>query len=193
MAILYLIILIAFIITGIVLVRSLFVRYIEQFILTKVSEKITDGYLIFNQVGKITNYNKAIMDDFGFTKKDLNNKNIYDVFKGRIFNENYINQITEACKAIRNTNEVIGFNVKRDNKIFKFEVKSIVNNDIFLRYVIVCKDVTNTYKIIEELQDNQDMMANREKFATLGQLISRNSSFTKISYFLYFRGITRIK
>ena len=172
MEILYLIFLIAFIVTMIYLIRSLFVKYNEQFILTKASEKITDGYLIFTTNGKITNFNKAILESFNFKRKELNNKNIYDVFKGKDFDEKYINQIIEACKEIRNTNQTIDFDIKKDNKIFKIEVKSIVNNDIFLRYVIVCKDVTQTYKLIEELQNNQDMMANREKFATLGQLIS---------------------
>jgi signal transduction histidine kinase len=49
---------------------------------------------------------------------------------------------------------------------------SIVNNDIFMRYVMMIKDVTKTYQIIQELNENQEIMANREKFATLGQLIS---------------------
>ena len=98
-------------------------------------------------------------------------------------------KISDACKTIINSNKTVKFDIKnkKTNKIFKIEINSIVNNDIFLRYVMICKDVTNTYEIIEELQNNQDMIANREKFATLGQLISRNSSFFKIANFCSFR------
>ena len=189
LSIFYVPFLIAFIITMIYLIRSLFVKYNEQFILTRASEKITDGYLIFTTNGKITNYNKAILKAFNFKRRELNNKNIYDIFKGKSFDEKYINQIIDACREIKKTNETIRFEIRKDDRIFKIEVKSIVNNDIFLRYVIVCKDITQTYKVIEELQNNQDMMANREKFATLGQLISRNSSFFKITNICYFWSI----
>ena len=183
MTVVYWIILIAFIITVMYLIRSAFIKYNEQFILTKASEKISDGYLIFTANGKITNYNKAILNAFKLKKKNIKNQNIYEVFSENSFETKDINKIIEACKKIRNSNETIRFDIriKNENKIFKIEIKSIVNNDIFLRYVMICKDVTNTYQIIEELQNNQDMMANREKFATLGQLISRNSTFFKIT------------
>ena len=58
---------------------------------------------------------------------------------------------------------------------------------------MICKDVTNSYKIIDELKKNQDMMANREKFATLGQLISRNRIFLERSNFCTFWGIRVFK
>ena len=188
MIIAYRIILIAFMITVIYLIRSIFVKYREQFILTKASEKITDGYLIFTANGKISNFNKAILNAFNLKKKDIKNKNIYDVFTEETFDIDDINKVFEACKKIRESNKKIEFDVnnKNNNKIFKIEIKSIVNNDIFLRYVIICKDVTAAYEVIEKLQNNQDIMANREKFATLGQLISRYSPFFKNSNFFPF-------
>ena len=187
MNIIYWTVLIAFLVTIIVLIRSLLVKYKSEFILTKASEKISDGYLIFTSTGKITNFNKAIMENFDFSRKELMNKNVYEVFKGKEIEEEYINQIINACKDIKNSNETIRFNIKINKKIFEIEIKSIVNNDIYVRYVIICKDVTHSYEMIEELHNNQDLLANREKFATLGQLISRNSSFFENSNFCNFR------
>ena len=182
MKIVYLIVLIAFFITIIFLLRSIYIKYKNKFILAKASEKISDGYLIFNSNGKITNFNKAFLKNLNFTVKDLKNKNIFEVFEAKKDDAN-LNKIFEACKNIRNSSDIIKFDVNENEKIFKIEVKSIVNNDIFVRYVIICKDVTKTYEMIEELQNNQDILANREKFATLGQLVSRNCSFSKISNF----------
>lgn len=193
MTIVYVFFLIAFIITVIFLVRSLFIKYNEQFILTRVSENITDGYLMFSLNGKITNYNKAFLDYFNFNRKEINNKLIFQVFKEKNNNEKYKSQIIEACRKIKNSSEIIKFEIRVEDKILKIEVKSIVNNDIFLRYVIICKDVTHTYKMIEELKKNQDMMANREKFATLGQLISRNSVFLENTNFCTFWRIRMFK
>ena len=179
----YTIILIAFLVTVAYLIRSIFIKYKQQYILNKVSEKISDGYLIFTSNGKITNYNKALLDAFHLNKKDVNEKNIYDVFNEKNFHVDNINKITEACKKIRNSSETIKFEIRNESRVYQVEIKSIVNNDLFLRYVIVFKDVTNTYELIERLQNSQDIMTNREKFATLGQLISRNYAFFKITNF----------
>lgn len=193
MTVVYFIVLIAFIVTMIFLLRSIWLKYKEQYMLTNVSDNITDGYLIFTVTGKVTNYNKAILKAFKFNKNDIKNKNIYDIFNGKSFSVEDINKITDACKKIKYSSETIRFDIrnKNDDRIFKIEIKSLVNNDIFLRYVMMCKDVTKTYEMIAELQNNQDMMANREKFATLGQLISRNSSFFEISNFCIIWPITR--
>jgi len=174
MTFVYWVVLIAFIMAVIYLTRSSIIQYREQYILTKASEKISDGYLIFASNGKITNYNNAILDSFGFTKKDMKYKNVYELFNRETFANDDLKKIVDACQKIKDSKDTIRFEIKNknDNKIYKIEIKSIVNNDIFLRYVMIFKDVTNTYEIIEELHSNQDLMANREKFATLGQLIS---------------------
>ena len=101
-------------------------------------------------------------------------KNIYDLFNSGVFDSNDVSSVLAAFQKVKNSTETIKLEVrnKSDKKIYKVEIKSIVNNDIFLRYVMIFKDVTSTYEIIEELHSNQDMMANKEKFATLGQLIS---------------------
>lgn len=170
----YLILLLFFGITIAYIVYSAFKKYNENFVLNKVSEKISDGYIIFTANGKITNYNKAILSDFNFEEKYIKDKSIYEIFNKDLLEVEDVEKIVEACKKIKNSNETMKFDIKnkQTHKIFKVEMKSIVNNDIFLRFVMMCKDVTATYEIIDELQRNQDMMANREKFATLGQLIS---------------------
>ena len=188
MSVLYLIILVTFIISVIFLIHSFFVKYNEQYILTRVSENITDGYLMFSLNGKITNFNKTFLELFNVTRQNLKNKIVFNIFNEIDIDEKYKNQIIKFCKKITTSNESIKFEVKIKDKILKLEIRKIVNNDIFLRYVMICKDVTHSYKIIDELKENQDMMANREKFATLGQLISRNCIFLENTNFFSFWG-----
>lgn len=174
MTIIYLIIFFAFIVTIIFLIHSIITKYNETTILNLVAEKIADGYLIFNINGKITNYNNAILEYLNLNSCDLKNNNIYNVFTNKIFKDEDLKKILDACKKVRETNEITRIDIKKDNKVFRIYIKSIVNNDIFLRYVIIFDDITNNYEIIENLKNNQEILANREKFATLGQLISRN-------------------
>ncbi|MBR2290316.1 MAG: PAS domain-containing protein [Clostridia bacterium] len=195
MTFVYWVLLIAFLLAVLYLIRSSLIETTDQFILTKASEKISDGYLIFATNGKITNYNEAVLDALGFAEKNVKDKNIYELLQKNTFDTEDTNKIINACQKIKNSNETIKFEIKnkKDNRIFKIEIKSIVNNDIFLRYVLICKDVTSAYEIIEELQSNQDMMANREKFATLGQLISRNCPFLEVTNFCFVWGIGGLK
>ena len=172
MIIVYLILFVAFFITVMFLIRSLYIKFKNRFILIKASEKVNDGYLIFYSNGKITNFNKAFLDNFNFSEKNLKNKNVYEVFDVKEDGNKFFEKILNACKKVKESNEIQKFEIKKDEKVFKIEVKSIVSNDISVRYAIICKDVTHSYEMIEELRKKQDLMINREKFATLGQLIS---------------------
>ena len=170
----YLVVLSSFIIILLFLIRSFYLKYHEVNILKKASNNIADGYIIFTQNGKITNYNNKFLTIFKIKKKDINNKSINDLFKCKEFDKDELKKIVDSCENVKSTNEIIRFDIRTKNgkKIHNIEIKSIVNNDIFLRYVVVCKDVTSTYEIIEELNNNQEMVTSREKFTLLGQLIS---------------------
>jgi len=179
----YILVLIAFLLTIIYLMHSAWKKYYEKIILNKISENISDGYLIFTANGKITNYNKSVLNIFEILKNDIKDKTVFEIFSEKAFDAEDVKKIIDACKTIKQSQDTIRIDLKnKDNsKVYEFEIKSVVNNDIFIRYLMICKDVTATYEIIEELHNNQDILANREKFATLGQLISRNCSFIEIS------------
>ncbi len=69
-------------------------------------------------------------------------------------------------------NKNIKLIIKSKSKTYEIEIMNLVDNDIFMRYVVIIKDVTQNYKAIEELKENQETLATRERFATLGGLIT---------------------
>lgn len=174
MNILYVSMLLLFVIAFIITVCAMIFGYRYQLLLTRISKKISDGYVIFTNNGKITNFNDAFLKLFDLNSVNIKRKNILDIFDSNIFSAKDIKKLNSSCEKVMSSNNKARFEIKRnsDNKIFKIEIMSIVNNDIFMRYVLIVKDVTKTYELIEELRSNQDLTANREKFAILGQLIS---------------------
>jgi PAS domain S-box-containing protein len=194
MHIVYILIGIALGIVVTVCVVSIILNYRYQSLLAKVSKKISDGYIIFNASGKITNYNDSILKLLELKNINLKHKNISEIFTEKIFYKDDIEKINEAYEIVKNSDDRMEFDIKnkKNNMIFRLEIMSIVNNDIFMRYVIMIKDVTKTHRLIEELHDNQDMMANREKFATLGQLISGIVHSFKSPIFLITGDITEL-
>lgn len=175
MEVIYILIFTLFMIAFAIAMLTIVFMYNYELLLTKVSQEIADGYIIFTNNGKITDYNNVFLKLFEFKSKDLKNKSIFKVFSKSIFKENeFITILKDSCKKAMLLNKKVTFDiyVKEINKNLHFEIMNITSNNIFAKYVIIVKDVTKTYEIINELYEKQEMMANREKFVTLGQLVS---------------------
>lgn len=182
MQILYIVTIIIFaigIISSIIIMK---ITYNSELRLKKVSEKISDGYVILNKTLKITNYNKTFLKFTGLKEVDVKRKNVRNALDKTSFKESDKNKIIESLDNIEK-NRNSKFIISTKTKTYKVEVMNLIDNDIFMRYVVLIKDVTQNYKAIEELKENQESIANRERFATLRWINNRNSSFSKITYF----------
>lgn len=191
MQILYLltVIIFAFGIIGSIIIMK--ITYSSELRLKKVSEKISDGYVILNKSLKITNYNKTFLKFTGLKESEVKRKNIKTALNETNFKESDKEKIFETLNNIENSQNT-KFIIKTKSKIYEIEIMNLVDNDIFMRYVILIKDVTQNYKAIEDLKENQEALATRERFATLRRLDNGNSSFFKISYFFTNWRIRRI-
>lgn len=183
MQIIYILIFTLFMIAFAIALLTMIFIYNYELLLAKVSRQISDGYVVFTSNGKITDYNNAFLKLFNLTSKEIRKKNILNIFSEKDFGKGTINRINSSCKKVITSNKKVKFDItrKNTNEIFHVEILSLMDNNMFMRYSIIVKDVTKTYEIIKGLRENQDMMANRERFATLGQLVSRNCSYIKIS------------
>lgn len=57
------------------------------------------------------------------------------------------------------------------NKYFNIEINSIKNNDSYLGTLILFKDITQHKLDMQTIKDNQDMLVEKERLASLGQMI----------------------
>lgn len=191
MQILYILTIIIFAVGIIISIIIMKITYSLELRLKKVSEKISDGYVILNKTLKITNYNKAFLKFIGLKEDEIKRKNIKIVLDKTNFKELDKNKIIESLNDIENIKN-FKFLINIKTKTYEIEIMNLNDNDIFMRYVIIVKDVTKNYKAIEELKENQEIIANREKFATLRRINNRNSTFFKITYFFINRRVGRI-
>ena len=191
MQILYILTIIIFAVGIIISIIIMKITYRLELRLKKVSEKISDGYVILNKTLKITNYNKAFLKFIGLKEDEIKRKNIKIVLDKTNFKELDKNKIIESLNDIENIKN-FKFLINIKTKTYEIEIMNLNDNDIFMRYVIIVKDVTKNYKAIEELKENQEIIANREKFATLRRINNRNSTFFKITYFFINRRVGRI-
>lgn len=160
------------------------ITYTSELNLKKISEKISDGYLILNKSFNVTNYNKAFLKYTNLQEKEVKRKNIKNFINKINFKPESIEKIQNSLNNIDNKKD-IQFTISQKSKIYKIEIMSIVDNDIFMRYVILIKDVTKNYKAVENLKENLDILANRERFVSFRWINYRYSSFFKISNIFY--------
>lgn len=138
--------------------------------LQKIVDRISDGYLVLNEENVITDFNQTYLEIFGAKAEKVRNKNIFTYLK-----ENDINtdKYEKAFEKIKESDETVKFEQKVGslNKYFSVEINTILQKKEFLGKLILFKDITQHKEDMLDIKRNQDMLIERERLATLGQMI----------------------
>lgn len=143
--------------------------------LQRVVDIMSDGYIIVNDEQTITDFNRTFLDLFSLKASEVRNININinnlisklsnSQDKNRAFLE-AINQTKSNDKTIR-----IERYFSQLNKYFNIEINSIKNKNTYLGTLILFKDITQHTMDMKTIKDNQDMLIEKERLASLGQMI----------------------
>lgn len=136
--------------------------------LEKVVDRMSDGYLVLNDKNVIVDFNKPFIEIFQLNADNIRNIDIYSLKDDICFPEleNAIQNVSVSPKTISYENYYT-----KINKYFHIEVSSITGNNTFLGTLILFKDVTQHEEDMQAIKDNQDMLVERERFASLGMMI----------------------
>ena len=141
--------------------------------LQKIVDKISDAYVVVSEDYAVTDFNKTFLDLFEVTSFDIRNKNIYDLIKN--YNDLNIDakKLKNALKEVKGTDKTIILeeHFDRIDKYFHIEINCIISKGNFLLTLILLKDVTQHYIDMQTIKDNQDMLIEKERLASLGQMI----------------------
>lgn len=142
--------------------------------LKNIVNRISDSYIILNNQMFIADCNKTLLRMFKVENIDnIINKNLFSLngnFEG--FN-NISEKIISAAKATQYNNEtvVIEEYFKNVNKYFHIEINGITEKNSFLGTLLLLKDITQHKKDMETIENNQEILVERERLASLGQMI----------------------
>ena len=141
--------------------------------LTKIVNRISDGYIVLNDKNIVTDYNKPFLKLFDVGNLDLRQMHIFDVLHLEEFSGLDEETIISALKAIIDSNETLVFETEFDNikKFLRLEINSIKSDGIFIGSLILVKDLTQHYQDLKAIQNSQSMLIERERLASLGQMI----------------------
>ena len=141
--------------------------------LQRIVDRISDSYVVLNENHSISDFNETFLKTFLIKNSSTIRGKRFEYFL--IENNLQINseQIYESIKKVQNTNNTDKFELYIDQigKYFDIEISSIISNNHFLGILVLFKDITQHKNDMQTIQDNQSMLIEKERLASLGQMI----------------------
>ena len=139
--------------------------------LQRIVDRISDGYIVLNTNYEISDFNRTFINTFKI--KDTAKIRGYSFFEISKHYKIDDNLFLDGFKKINNNDltETFEIDVNDLKKSFNVEISSILNNGQILGILILFKDITQHKKDMETIKDNQNMLIERERLSSLGQMI----------------------
>lgn len=143
---------------------------ISPIALRKIADRMSDSYLVLNDDGTITDFNQTFLVTFKIKDISLRGQNFDEFCKSNKIN---YGKIKNAIAKTKDSKKTISFefHARRIHKIFSVEVNTIYSDSVSLGTLILFKDITQHIEDMETIKNNQDILMERERLASLGQLI----------------------
>lgn len=141
--------------------------------LKKIVNSISDSYVVLNSDLIIIDFNKPLLDIFKINSDNIINKNLFDIKRSfKDFNA-ISNEILSAIEETKTKDSTVILDkyFKSVDKYFHIEINRISEGNNFLGTLLLLKDVTQHKLDLQTIENNQEILIERERLATLGQMI----------------------
>ena len=138
-----------------------------------IANRISDSYLVLDDYLIMSDFNETFLKTFRLHDYDIRGKDIFTFFEEHKKYKVNVKRFQNAIQKALASNETISFEIHIESldKYFTIEISALYNNDIFLGTLLLFKDITQHKLDMQALKDNQDILIERERLASLGQLI----------------------
>ena len=141
--------------------------------LQRIVDRISDSYVVLNDDMIVTDFNQTLLNTFSFTSQDIRNKSIEDILaKYSKLNIN-IESLIAAINKTKQDDSTATFeeHFGSIHKYFHVEINSIKDKNTYLGTLILLKDVTQHNEDMKTIKENQEVLIEKERLASLGQMI----------------------
>ncbi len=141
--------------------------------LQTIVNRISDSYLVLNENLLITDFNSIFLKTFNLSASDIREKNILEFLSTHKQYDMNLPKLENSLNRVKHSSETIVFeqHFKKINKYFTVEINNILVKGNSLGILMLFKDITQHKLDMQALKDNQDILIERERLASLGQLI----------------------
>ena len=138
-----------------------------------VVDRISDAYLVLDVDNVIIDFNKTFLKIANAPANKLRGRNMFTLVARDTYFNIDSNLLKEFIDKSKETGKTYSFEIKLTNveKYFNVEVSSIFSNASYLGVLILFKDITQHTLDLRTINENQDMLMEKERLASLGQLV----------------------
>lgn len=139
----------------------------------RVVDRMSDSFLVINEDNIITDFNNTFLKTFNLKAENVRNADFIKFVTYQNLENmdiNFLNSALEKCKSTEDT-ILVRREMKIQDKYFNIEASGIFSQKTFLGTLILLKDVTQHMNDMQTIQNNQNMLMERDRLASLGQLI----------------------
>jgi two-component system sensor histidine kinase HupT/HoxJ len=139
-------------------------------------DRISDCYAIINHRMIVIDYNKQLPETFGSIFNVKRNIKLQDMVMNKAEKPipKYV-RFFRSIEKVRNTNEAMSFEtmlvIEGHKRYFYIELIPIIIQKEFLGIIILIRDITRSKLDLKRIRQNQNILIERERLASLGQLI----------------------
>jgi len=141
--------------------------------LQRIVDRISDGYIVLNDEGIITDYNQTLVNMFNLEKYNIRNSHLRNFLNTVISSKSKKDTfVKRTIEVLRNDSEYqYTTYIESVDKHFNIEINNIKNDDKIIGTLILFKDVTQHVEDMKIIENNQDILVEQERLASLGQMI----------------------
>ena len=139
----------------------------------RIVDRMSDSFLVVNEDGVITDFNDTFLKTFKLSSSAVRNANFISFLASSKLEEmhsNFVKSILEKCKSTEET-ILVKRELKIRDKYFNVEASGIFSKNSFLGTLVLLKDITQHIIDRNTIEDNQSMLMEKERLASLGQMI----------------------
>ncbi len=142
--------------------------------LQRVVDHISDSFMVFDANDNLVDFNKTFIDTFQ-SEANITRKITIDTLADRVRGNRSMFNLLRKFRAVvkrrmRLTLEET-LDIKGQKRFFSIEVTPVYNQGRFISTIILLKDITEIREALDSLRRNHEMLMEKERLASLGQLI----------------------
>ena len=167
---------------------------ISPITLQKIVDRMSDSYIILDGNNEIVDYNQTLLTTFKLNNKKLRGTQFSTFIKNFENSDEIYNKFKIAVKKLKDSEKtiIVELNLKNINKNFSVEISNLYSEKIKIGILILLKDITQHVKDMETIQNNQNMLIERERLASLGQMVGGIAHSLKTPIFSVSGGVTEL-
>lgn len=138
--------------------------------LQRIVDRMSDSYVVLNEDNMVTDFNETFLKTFHLTATNVRNK---DFIKLVEFSQTTLDELVLTLQKSKKSSKTFTFekHFENLNRYFHVEINSITNQGNFLGTLILFKDITQHIDDMNTIKENQNLLIERERLASLGQMI----------------------